>query len=153
MWKRFDPSRPLAVIIGAVIAGILAGFAASVLLTCTAEPLIDQAIALEEAHHAAEAHEPGAPTEPELVSRAQQKGIGRFAAYGLGGGAYGVLFGITFLALRRRDRTTTPADAFRRSLLAGAFLAGAFTVVPFLKYPPNPPAVGDPSTNSERQWK
>jgi predicted cobalt transporter CbtA len=153
MWKRFDPSRPLPVIIGAVVAGILAGFVASVLLTFTAEPVIDQAIALEEAHQAAQPHEPGAPGEPEIVSRDVQKGVGRFAAYGLGGGAYGVLFGIAFLALRRRDGKTNPADAFRRSLLAGAFMAGAFTVMPFIKYPPNPPAVGDPATISERQWK
>ena len=153
MWKRFDPSRPLAVIIGAVVAGMLAGFVASVLLTFTAEPVIDQAIALEEAHHAAEPHEPGAPEEPEIVARGDQKGVGRFAAYSLGGGAYGVLFGITFLALRRKDGTTSPADAFRRSLLAGGFMAGALTVMPFLKYPPNPPPVGDPATISERQWK
>lgn len=154
MWKRFDPSRPLAVIVGAVLAGMLAGLVASVLLTFTAEPVVDQAIALEEARHAAEPHAPGAPEEPEVVARGDQKGVGRFAAYSLGGGAYGVLFGITFLALRRRrDGTTGPADAFRRSLLAGAFMAGAFTVMPFLKYPPNPPAVGDPATISERQWK
>jgi predicted cobalt transporter CbtA len=153
MWKRFDPARPLPVIIAAVMAGMLAGVVAAVLLTFTAEPVIDQAIALEEAHHAAEPHEPGAPEEPEIVSRATQKGAGRFAAYSLGGGAYGVLFGIAFLALRRRDGKTNPADAFRRSLLAGAFMAGAFTVMPFLKYPPNPPAVGDPATINERQWK
>lgn len=153
MWKRFDPSRPLSVIVGAVLAGMLAGFVASVLLTFTAEPIVDQAIALEEAQHAAEPHAPGAPEEPEVVARSEQKGVGRFAAYSLGGGAYGVLFGIAFLALRRKDGKTSPADAFRRSLLAGAFMAGAFTVMPFLKYPPNPPAVGDPATISERQWK
>lgn len=153
MWKRFDPARPLAVILGAVVAGLLAGLVASVLLTFTAEPVIDQAIALEESHHAAEPHVPGAPEEPELVARSDQKWFGRFAAYSLGGGAYGVLFGITFLALRRRDGTPNPADAFRRALLAGAFMAGAFTIMPFIKYPPNPPAVGDPATISERQWK
>ena len=156
MWKRFDPARPLAVIIGGVIAGLLAGLVASVLLTFTAEPVVDQAIALEESHAA---HEPNAAAEPEIVSRSQQKGIGRFAAYGLGGAAYGVLFGIAFLSLRRRsggsgDRAVSrPEDAFRRALLAGAFMAGAFTVMPFLKYPPNPPAVGDPATLSDRQWK
>jgi predicted cobalt transporter CbtA len=144
MWKRFDPARPTAVIVGAVVAGIVAGLLASVLLTFTAEPVIDRAIALEEAHHA---EEPNAAVEPELVSRSTQKGVGRFAAYGLGGGAYGVLFGIAFLALRRRT------GAFDRALLAGGLLAGAFTVMPFLKYPPNPPGVGDPATLSERQWK
>ena len=104
MWKRFDPSRPLAVIVGAVMAGMLAGFVASVLLSFTAEPVIDQAIALEEARHAAEPHAPGAPEEPEVVARGDQKGVGRFAAYSFGGGAYGVLFGITFLALRRHHK-------------------------------------------------
>jgi predicted cobalt transporter CbtA len=145
MWKRFDPARPLAVIVGAVLVGIVAGLVASVLLTFTAEPVIDRAIALEESHHASE---PNPAVEPEIVSRHEQKGFGRFAAYGLGGGAYGVLFGIAFLALRRRTE-----DAFGRAVRAGALLAGAFTVMPFLKYPPNPPGVGDPATLAERQWK
>jgi predicted cobalt transporter CbtA len=156
MWKRFDPSRPLAVIVGAVIAGLLAGLVASLLLTFTAEPVVDQAIALEESHHAAETHNPAEPqvAEPELVSRSEQKGVGRFAAYGLGGAAYGVLFAIAFLALRRRPAAVGgPDGAFRHALLAGGFMATAFTVMPFLKYPPNPPAVGDPATISERQWK
>ncbi len=145
MWKRFDPARPLAVIVGAVLAGVVAGLLASVLLTFTAEPVIDHAIALEEAHNA---QEPNAAVEPEIVSRSTQKGAGRFAAYGLGGGAYGVLVGIAFLALRRRS-----GGAFERAVVAGGVLAGAFTVMPFLKYPPNPPGVGDPATLSERQWK
>jgi predicted cobalt transporter CbtA len=160
MWKRFDPSRPLAVVIGAVIAGILAGLVASVLLTFTAEPVIDQAIALEESHHAAAS--PGSAdaghaeaAEPELVSRSEQKGFGRFAAYGLGGAAYGVIFAIAFLVLRRRPagQAGGGADVWHRALVAGALVAGAFTVMPFLKYPPNPPAVGDPATINERQWK
>ena len=157
MWKRFDPSRPLAVVIGAVLAGLLAGFVASVLLTFTAEPVIDQAIALEESHHsdtAADDHHGAAEDkggDTELVSRNQQKGVGRFAAYSLGGAAYGVLFGIGFLALRRRPGGAD--GAFRHALLAGGLMATAFTVMPFLKYPPNPPAVGDPATISERQWK
>ncbi|HYH50129.1 MAG TPA: CbtA family protein [Acidimicrobiia bacterium] len=156
MWKRFDPSRPLAVVIGAVVAGLLAGLVASVLLTFTAEPVIDRAIALEESRHAAasDGDHGGAQAEggvTELVSRPQQKGVGRFAAYSLGGAAYGVLFGIAFLALRRRPGEAE--GAFRHALLAAGFTATAFTVMPFLKYPPNPPAVGDPATISERQWK
>jgi predicted cobalt transporter CbtA len=158
MWKRFDPSRPFPVIVGAVVAGLLAGLVASVLLTFTAEPVIDRAIALEESHHAAE---PNAAVEPEILSRTTQKGPGRFAAYGLGGAGYGVFFGVAFLVLRRRRPAgsggattgTAVADAFRPALLAGALLAGAFTVMPFLKYPPNPPGVGDPATLAERQWK
>jgi predicted cobalt transporter CbtA len=153
MWKRFDPARPLPVIVCAVVAGLLAGLVASVLLTFTAEPVIDQAIALEESAHAAAAHDPNEAAEPELVSRSRQKGVGRFAAYGLGGAAYGVLFGIAFLVLRRRPAGAGPGGALRHALVAGALMAGAFTVMPFVKYPPNPPAVGDPATISERQWK
>ena len=41
-------------------------------------------------------------------------------------------------------------DPFRRALVAGAVLAGAITVAPWLKYPPNPPAVGDPDTLAKR---
>jgi predicted cobalt transporter CbtA len=152
MWQRFDPARPLAVIAAAVVAGILAGLVSSTLLTFTAEPVIDQAIALEESH-AEDGHHGEEPGEPEIVSRSRQKGVGRFAAYGLGGAAYGVMFGIAFLLLRRRPSAAGPGGALRHALLAGAVLAGAFTVMPFVKYPPNPPAVGDPNSISERQWK
>jgi predicted cobalt transporter CbtA len=151
MWKRFDPARPLAVIVAAVLAGVVAGLVASVLLTFTAEPVIDRAVALENHRHAVAA--PNEATEPELVSRSAQKGAGRFAAYGLAGGAYGVLFGIAFLALRRRRPGADHTGAFGRAVLAGALMAGALTVMPFLKYPPNPPGVGDPATLAERQWK
>jgi predicted cobalt transporter CbtA len=152
MWQRFDPARPLAVIAAAVVAGILAGLVSSTLLTFTAEPVIDQAIALEESH-AGGGHHGEEAGEPEIVSRSRQKGVGRFAAYGLGGAAYGVMFGIAFLLLRRRPSGAGPGGALRHALLAGAVLAGAFTVMPFVKYPPNPPAVGDPNSISERQWK
>jgi predicted cobalt transporter CbtA len=152
MWKRFDPARPLAVIVAAVLAGVVAGLLASVLLTFTAEPVIDRAIALEAAHHRAVA--PNEATDPEIVARSTQRGAGRFAAYGLAGGAYGALLGIAFLALRRRSQPGGgPEDTLRRALVAGAVLAGALTVMPFLKYPPNPPGVGEPSTLAERQWK
>src|SRR5438477_2045987 len=136
MWKRFDPSRPLPVVLGAVVAGVLAGLAASVLLTFTAEPVVDRAIALEAHHHAAE--HPNEATEPDLVSRTTQKGAGRFAAYGLAGGGYGVLFGIAFLVLRPRRRRRPQGGraetdgALRPALLAGAVLAGAFPGTPFL---------------------
>ena len=72
-----------------------------------------------------------------------------------------MLFGVAFLILRRRRAGSAretgsapePGGALRPALLAGAILAGALTVMPFLKYPPNPPGVGDPATLSERQWK
>jgi len=35
--------------------------------------------------------------------------------------------------------------------VSGLVLAGAITVAPWLKYPPNPPAVGDPDSVGERE--
>ncbi|MGH9210808.1 MAG: CbtA family protein, partial [Acidimicrobiales bacterium] len=42
-------------------------------------------------------------------------------------------------------------DPFRRAVLAGSILAASLTIVPWLKYAPNPPAVGDTATGGERQ--
>ena len=80
------------------------------------------------------------------MSRSVQKGVGLFAAYAVSGAAFGLLFAVVFWTLRR-----SRPDPFRRALVAGAVLAGALTVAPWLKYPPNPPAVGDPDTLAKRQ--
>ncbi|MGH9042331.1 MAG: CbtA family protein, partial [Acidimicrobiia bacterium] len=148
MLRRFDPSRPLSVVVGAVVLGILAGFVSAAFLAITGEPSIEDAIAIEEANAAAEAgggtgHE--AAEEPE-VSRTAQKGAGLFGAYALAGASFGSLFAVAFLALRKRVPSSST-----RALVAGAVLGGAITVSPWLKYPPNPPAVGDPDTLAKRQ--
>jgi predicted cobalt transporter CbtA len=148
---RFDSARPAAVVRTAVLIGILAGLATALFMTVTGEPWVDDAIRLEEAsvfEDEAEAHTAHDHAhEPEIVSRADQRGVGLFSAYGLIGGAFGMLLALVFLA-QGRGRS-----AFGRSLLAGAALGGAITVAPWLKYPPNPPAVGDPETLSQRQWQ
>lgn len=149
---RFDPARPGAVVRAAVLLGILAGLMAAIFMTVAGEPWVDDAIVLEEVsvfddEAAAEAAD-GHAHEPEIVSRSDQRGVGLFSAYGVAGGAFGLLFALAFLGLRGAGQ-----PAFRRALLAGATLAGAITVAPWLKYPPNPPAVGDPGTLSERQWQ
>ena len=140
MWKRFDLSRPLPVIVSGILLGAFAGLVASVFLTVSGEPPIREAIAIEESRA-----DPAAVVEPELVSRQQQSGVGRFAAYAIGGAAYGLLFGVAFFAMQGQP------NPFRRALVAGSVLAGTMTLVPFLKYPPNPPAVGRPETLHERQ--
>lgn len=125
-----------------VLLGITAGIGAAAFLSVTGEPSIEDAIAIEQAQapadegHAAE----------ELVSRSAQRGVGLFGAYALSGAAFGLLFGAGYLALGRSQ-----PEPFRRALVAGTILAGALTVSPWLKYPPNPPAVGDPATLAHRQ--
>jgi predicted cobalt transporter CbtA len=144
---RIDLSRPRSVALGTVALGILGGLLAALLLTFVGEPRIQQAINIEQARAQLDkthVESPGAETE--IVSRTVQKGVGLFGAYALSGAAYGLLFAVAFWALRG-----SRPDPFRRALVAGAILAGALTVAPWLKYPPNPPAVGDPDTLARRQ--
>ena len=156
--RRFDPARPRSVVVAAVLLGVLSGIFAASFMRVTGEPWVDKAIALEEANAATEeaAHPAAAEASAEedhghdeaFVSRSDQKGFGLFAAFILVGAALGLFFAGTFLGLRKGQ-----PDVLRRSLTAGAILAGAFTVAPWLKYPPTPPAVGDPGTINERQWQ
>jgi predicted cobalt transporter CbtA len=148
---RIDSARPGAVVKGAILLGIVAGLIAAVFMTVVGEPWVDDAIAIEEASSFEDGAEHGAAGhehEPEIVSRSDQKGIGLFLAYAITGGAFGLFFAVAFLGQRRGQ-----PSVLRRALIAGSVLAGSITVAPWLKYPPNPPAVGDPDTLSQRQWQ
>jgi predicted cobalt transporter CbtA len=119
-------------------AGLLAGLLAGLFAFLVGEPVLDRAIALEEAS-AGDHHE-------EVFSRPTQK-VGLFFATGLFGVTVGGAFGIGYAFFR--ERLAAGSD-FKRSIsLAAAIFVGAF-LIPFLKYPANPPSVGDPSTIRER---
>jgi hypothetical protein len=116
------------------IAGLLTG-AFSYLL---AEPVLDRAVRLETARHAGEGH---SHTE-EIFTRTEQH-LGLVLAAVATGVALGVLFAVVYAALHRRDLDHRP---WERSLgLAGAALTGIW-LLPFLRYPANPPGVGDEAT-------
>jgi hypothetical protein len=120
-----------AVIARGLVAGLVAGFAAGIYYLVVGEPLIDQAIALE------------APSgEPELFSREAQR-LGLLAATSLYGISLGGLFAVAYGLIAPRLRSGTPWERSVR-LAAAAFLG--LWLVPFLKYPSNPPAVGEPAT-------
>jgi len=139
MIRRFDPARLRSVVPVAVALGLVAGLASAVLQTFVGEPLVRQAIALEKARAAS-------ASEPELISRSVQSGVGLFAALGLAGAAFGLLFALAFWGLRAGR-----PDPFRRALVAGSILFGSLNLAPWLKYPPNPPGVGSPDTLGRRQ--
>lgn len=130
-----------------LIAGLVAGIAAFLFAFFIGEPHVDAAIAIEEA--AAQGHDHGAEAgaEEELVSRDVQSTIGLFVAEVAPATAIGGLFAVAFaLVYGRFGRASARAQA---SLLAvGGFVAIA--LVPFLKYPANPPAVGNPDTIVDR---
>lgn len=119
-----------------VTAGAAAGLAMAVVLVTLGERPIGAAVALEESSGAA---------RDALFTRAQQV-VGGMVGLVLAGLATGAIFGVVFAATRHR----LAGDDWRRSLtLAGAGFT-ALSLVPFLKYPPNPPAVGDPATVGRR---
>ncbi|HEY2998984.1 MAG TPA: CbtA family protein [Acidimicrobiales bacterium] len=145
MLTRFDFTRPRTIIVAALLIGAVAGLFGAAFAKVVTEPRVDDAIALEDARAAAD---PG-PAEDDdmaIVPRADQSGPGLFAAYAIAGAAYGLFLSVTALSLR-----LVSGGVFRRVVLAGTILAGALTVAPWLKYPPNPPAVGDPATVGERE--
>lgn len=130
--------------------GMMAGVLAAVLVTLFArvfaEPQVDLAIAYEAAHeHAEMAAMPGMvhAAEPELVSRAVQKGLGLLTAVTLYGAAVGGIFALVFAYAYGRLARFSPRGL--ALVLAGiAFMVIA--LIPALKYPPTPPAVGQHET-------
>ena len=126
--------------------GALAGGAAGVVSGgfswLLAEPVLDRAVRLEAAREEAG----GGAAAAEVFSRSTQH-AGLLVAAVLTGAAIGVLFAVVYAILHRRDPAGAP---WRRSLtLAGAGFTGVW-LLPFLRYPANPPGVGDPGTIDTR---
>jgi hypothetical protein len=119
-----------------LLAGVFAGFVGLVL----GEPALDEAIAIEEGGAAAPAAAPAAHDEA-AVTRPQQK-AGLVAGYALVGAAAGAVFALASAWAVGRVR----GDGWTRSLKLGAVATGALVLLPVLKYPPNPPGIGDPQT-------
>ncbi|TCU05581.1 CbtA family protein [Rhizobium sullae] len=126
-----------------LLRGLLAGAVAGILVFAFAytfgEPLVDQAIAFEEA--AAQAA--GEAAEPELVSRATQAGLGLFTGVMTYAIAVGGLFSLAFAFVHGRFSQLSARGTAAVIALA-AFVA--IVLVPAVKYPANPPAVGSPDT-------
>lgn len=153
--SRLDFTRPRTIVVAALVIGVLAGLGGAVFHTVATEPRIDDAIALEEATagtpdaadaDAADAGAADAGDDDVVVSRRDQRGAGLFLAYALTGAVFGLFLAVASLTLR-----TTTGGPFGRVVTSGTLLAASITVAPWLKYPPNPPAVGDPATVGERE--
>lgn len=134
-----------------IARGLLAGAAGAVLAflfaRVFAEPVIGRAISFEDGRADAEnahgVHEHGA----ELFTRAVQANAGLGFGVLIFGVAIGALFAVVFCVLYERARDI---EARSLSALLAAWAFVAVYLVPFVKYPPNPPAVGQSDTISER---
>ncbi|WP_327679089.1 CbtA family protein [Streptomyces sp. NBC_00467] len=129
-----------ALLVRGMLAGLVAGAVAMAVAYFLGEGPVDSAIAFEESH----SHEHGGE---ELVTRAMQSTAGLATGVLVFGVAVGGIAALAYcVALGRIGRFGPRATA---ALLALGALLSVY-VVPYLKYPPNPPAVGDPDTIGQR---
>ncbi|HSS26038.1 MAG TPA: CbtA family protein [Mycobacterium sp.] len=130
-----------------LLAGTIGAVLAFVFTHLCAEPVIGRAIAFEDGRTDAEnahgVHEHGA----ELFTRGVQANAGLGFGVLVFGVAMGALFAVLFCVVAARARHIGP-QALSVMLAAGAFVA--VYLVPFVKYPPNPPAVGQGDTIGAR---
>jgi hypothetical protein len=143
-----------ALLIRGMLAGAIAAVIAFGFAYVFAEPAIEYAIGFEEQAQAAEAahaHVSGETHEHENeagpVSRGTQATFGLLTALAIYGSGIGGMLAIVFaLAYGRMGKLGPRATALL--LAAAGFVSMA--LVPFLKYPANPPAVGQPETLGSR---
>lgn len=135
MEKRLIARGLLAGAIGAVLAFVFARL-------CV-EPVIGRAIAFEDGRTEIEdahgVHEHGA----ELFTRGVQATPGLGFGVLIFGLAMGALFAVLFCVVYARAKHIAPR--LLSVLLAAAAFVAVY-LVPFVKYPPNPPAVGQADT-------
>ncbi|GAB3160279.1 CbtA family protein [Amycolatopsis sp. NPDC004378] len=135
-----------------MLAGLIAGVLAFGFAYAFGEPSVNTAIGLEESGGHSHSHDAGAtpaPAEeaPELVPRDIQSTVGLLTGVLVYGVAIGGLLSLAFAFAQGR------LGALRPRVTALLLTGGAFAVVflvPFLKYPANPPAVGQPGTIGSR---
>jgi predicted cobalt transporter CbtA len=135
-----------------LVAGAAAGIAAALMVWLVVEPVLRQALAVEDARGAKETAEVLAAgghvhSEEPLVSRTLQVigGMGTALVIGL---LFGLVFAVVFAAARHR---LPGASDFGRSLTLAALGFGTFALAPMLTIPANPPAVGDPGSVNQRE--
>ncbi|MEJ0012981.1 MAG: CbtA family protein [Bauldia sp.] len=148
-----------------MLVGVFAGILAFGFAKVFGEPRVDSAIGFEESMHSAEPANASTPVdmsmaaeaampadhaeEVGLVSRPTQAGIGLFTGVVLYSAAFGGIFALVFAFAYGRFG---PADP--RALAALLALLGfvVLIVVPDIKYPANPPSVGNGETIGYRTW-
>ena len=141
-----------AFLVRGLLAGLIAGFAAFLVSHQVGEPHVERAIALEEAASA----ETGAATpdhshaeeeEGTVVTRANQRTWGLLTATLSVGVALGGLVGLVAASVLGRIGRLGPGQSTALVAVVGFVAVG---LVPFLKYPATPPAVGNPDTIGNR---
>jgi predicted cobalt transporter CbtA len=132
-----------SLLIRGMIAGALAGVVAFAFASTFGEPEVQHAIDFER-HLARLHHEPGGA---EVVSRGVQRTLGLLTGTVTMGVALGGLFALVF-AWGYGRVGAAGARATAALLALAAFVS--ITLVPFTKYPANPPSIGSAATIDRR---
>lgn len=132
---------------GVLVKGLYAGLAAGVVAALVAWLLVERpiraALAVEEARSAAEG---SGHSHEELFSRPTQV-IGGMLAAVVVAVAIAAIYAVVFARVRHRLPAATD---FGRAVLLAAVGFVTIALLPALKYPANPPGVGDPETVTQR---
>jgi len=128
------------VLISGVSAGLIHGGANFVFV----EPSLDQAIGIENQHLFTSGEEKDTPEfRAEFDSYRYWQKSGQILAGAILGISIGSLFGIVFVL----SRNSLPGKSdVTKSLILAAIMWLTIYFIPFLKYPANPPTVGDADT-------
>lgn len=126
-----------------MLVGLFAGLLAFGIAKIYGEPQVDRAIAFEEQTAQAAGEMPG----PELVSRPMQASFGLLTGVLVYGASIGGLFSLVFAYTYGRISSFGPRGTAALLALAGFV---AIVLVPDIKYPANPPSVGNPDTIGAR---
>jgi predicted cobalt transporter CbtA len=132
--------KSLTFIFVSLLSGVIAGVILAGVNYFVAEPFIDQAIRIEVDNSIAS----GEVVDFDELStyRVWQK-EGTFAAGAFFGLTYGAILGIVYVISRKY---LPSSDDRKKALILAAIMCLSLYIVPFIKYPANPPAVGDPET-------
>lgn len=137
------------VVARALAAGLVAGLLVALYTLSVTEPTIDQAIALEQGHAAVRGRvdHPGTDqVEQPLFSRRSQVGGGALATV-----VYAAMVSVIAGTVLARIRHRLPDwSELGRAVWLAAVAFGVLALIPAVKYPGNPPGVGDPDTVNER---
>jgi predicted cobalt transporter CbtA len=137
--------KTVAFILITLVSGAIAGTMLGLINQILVEPYIDQAIAIEVQNTVASGE---SVDVDELVQyRLWQKG-GEIVAGTILGTSISALFGIVYIY--SRDSLPGSNNKKKGLILAGIMFFVIF-LIPALKYPANPPAVGDPETIEYRE--
>jgi len=145
------PSVEKRLIARGLLAGAIGAVLAFAFARLCAEPVIGRAIAFEDGRTEAEQAQGVHGHGVELFTRGVQSSAGLGFGVLIFGLAMGALFAVLFCVVYARAAGSAKSPAPRQLsvlLAAGAFVA--VYLVPFLKYPPNPPAVGQSDTIGAR---